>query len=57
VFTLAARHRTTTARATSDLELRRLGFGTRGDFFLLGYVSYAIDLALVNTDLQVGNVD
>ncbi len=41
---------------TSTIELRRLRFGTRGDFFLLGYVSYSVDLELVNTDLQVGDI-
>jgi phosphate-selective porin OprO and OprP len=42
--------------ATSGIELRRFRFGTRGDFYLLGHVSYAVDLELVNTDLRVGDV-
>ena len=42
--------------ATSGTELRRLRFGTRGDFFLLGHASYAVDLELVSSDLQVGDI-
>ena len=42
--------------ATSGIELRRFRFGTRGDFFLLGHVSYAVDLELVSSNLQVGDV-
>jgi len=44
------------AGATSGTELRRFRFGTRGDFFLLGHASYAVDLELVNADLQMGDV-
>jgi phosphate-selective porin OprO/OprP len=38
------------------IALRRLRFGTRGDFYLLKQVSYAFDLELQERELQVGDV-
>jgi len=37
-------------------ELRRLRFGTRGDFYLLGHVSYALDVELIGSSFEVGDV-
>jgi phosphate-selective porin OprO/OprP len=41
--------------ANGGTELRRVRFGTRGDFFLLGHASYAVDLELVSSNLQLGD--
>ena len=38
------------------IALRRLRFGTRGDFYLVKQVSYAVDLELQERELQVGDV-
>jgi phosphate-selective porin OprO/OprP len=39
----------------ADVEVRRLIFGTRGRFFLLGSVRYAFEMELVAYDLEVGD--
>ncbi len=40
----------------AGIALRRLRFGTRGDFYLLKQVSYAVDLELQERTLQLGDV-
>jgi len=37
-------------------ELRRLRFGTRGVYYLLGHVSYALDVELIDSSFEVGDV-
>lgn len=37
-------------------ELRRARIGTRGDFYLLGHASYALDLEVIAAGLEVGDV-
>ncbi len=40
----------------SGAEMRRLRFGTRGDVYFLGHVSYAFDLELLASSFEVGDV-
>jgi phosphate-selective porin len=42
-------------RVDDGIEMRRLRFGTRGDFFLLRHVSYAFDVDIVGTDFEPGD--
>jgi phosphate-selective porin len=39
----------------AGIEVRRLRFGTRGDFYLLAHASYAFDVDIVGTDFEPGD--
>ena len=39
----------------AGIEIRRLRFGTRGDFYLLRHASYAFDVDIVGTDVEPGD--
>lgn len=43
------------APVDAGIEVRRLRFGTRGDFYLLGHASYALDVDFIGTDVEAGD--